>query len=133
MTDLDRLTLITWQAREYDRGRIGPLDLLDLLAEHGRIDARVRAPLSRWVAGPRHSQESEHPRVQEICREGRMRHVRVGPRQRAGELTLLAQREVFGKVLLSTLRRLADCGQVRLQRDKHGRITRVARAPRRGA
>ena len=69
-----------------------------------------------------------------------MRHVRVGPRQRAGELTLLkpgskrlAQREVFGKVLLSTLRRLADCGQVRLQRDKHVRVTRVARAQRRGA
>jgi hypothetical protein len=104
MTDSDRLTLITWQAREHDRDRIGPFDLLDLLDEHGRIDVRVRAPLSRWVAGPRYSQDSqagEHPRVQEMCSEGRMRHVRVGPRQRAGEF--------------------------------HGRVTRVARAPRRVA
>ncbi len=111
---------------------LGARDLLDLLARLHRLDVWVRCPLSQWVTGPRFINDADHPRVQALKRAGRMRRSRVGPRQRAGEITLLkpgkqrsSRRGILGKVLVSTLRSLEADGLAWLQRNERGNIMRV--------
>jgi hypothetical protein len=126
---IDAATRRSWQAwdrRETEAGRIGPLGVLGLIKRSGGgpIDVRVRAPLSRWQTTLSGGGGVEHPRVWRLCRLHRARHVRPGPRQRAGEITLLkpggsrlSRRMVEGYVLVSVLRTLADHGLIYLARN----------------
>lgn len=137
-----RATLRAIDRREREAGRVGPLAVLALVQRSGGypIDVLVRGPLSQHVeARPVHgSAPAAVRRLRRLVRR------RPGSRQKAGEITILKlggtdirQREVFGVVLVSTLRRLADLGLIWLTRDpntgrglEHGPITMISSARR---
>jgi hypothetical protein len=137
-----RATLRAIDRREREAGRVGPLGVLGLVQRSGGypIDVRVRGPLSDFV-DLRLVHDSAPAAVRRLRRLVRRR---PGPRQNAGEITILKlggtdlrHREVFGVVLVSTLRRLADLGLIWLTRDpntgrglEHGPITMISSARR---
>lgn len=128
--------------REVEAGRVGPLGVLGLLQRSGGypIDVLVRRPLSNHVEVM--PVDGSAPAA--VRRLRRLVRRRPGPRQRAGEITLLKlggtdiwNREVFGIVLVSTLRRLEALGLIWLTRDPNtgrgwtgGPITMISSARR---